>query len=178
MTKTTNYQLNQWAKSDRIRMEDFNADNAKVDAALKGQAEALAAETVAREAADTALSERITEVQNKSSLTVIKELHVDVRTENFSFSVADVNWGAYEYVFVECDCPQNANYHLVGNSTYYIQSFAIQNSENPHPRVTLPVGKMPNRLVVKGLTYDQLQTMMYKNCWLEVGSTIRLLGIA
>ena len=34
MTKTTNYQLNQWAKSDRLRMDDFNADNAKIDAAL------------------------------------------------------------------------------------------------------------------------------------------------
>lgn len=35
MTKTTNYQLNQWAKSDRIMMDDFNADNQKLDAALK-----------------------------------------------------------------------------------------------------------------------------------------------
>ena len=34
MKKTTNYQLNQWEKSDRIMMEDFNADNAKIDAAL------------------------------------------------------------------------------------------------------------------------------------------------
>ena len=34
MTKTTNYQLNQWAKSDRLMMDDFNADNAKIDAAL------------------------------------------------------------------------------------------------------------------------------------------------
>ena len=34
MTKTTNYQLNQWAKSDRLRMDDFNADNRKIDAAL------------------------------------------------------------------------------------------------------------------------------------------------
>ena len=34
MTKTTNYQLNQWAKSDRVLMEDFNSDNAKIDAAL------------------------------------------------------------------------------------------------------------------------------------------------
>ena len=32
---TTNYQLNQWAKSDRLMMDDFNADNAKIDAALK-----------------------------------------------------------------------------------------------------------------------------------------------
>ena len=40
MTKTTNYQLNQWAKSDRVLMDDFNADNAKIDAALKANADA------------------------------------------------------------------------------------------------------------------------------------------
>ena len=34
MTKTTNYQLNQWAKPDRLRMDDFNADTQKIDAAL------------------------------------------------------------------------------------------------------------------------------------------------
>ena len=39
MTKTTNYQLNQWAKSDRIMMDDFNADNQKIDAALKAVAD-------------------------------------------------------------------------------------------------------------------------------------------
>ena len=42
MTKTTNYQLNQWAKSDRVMMDDFNADNAKIDAALKANADAIA----------------------------------------------------------------------------------------------------------------------------------------
>ena len=35
MTETTNYHLSQWAKDDRIRMEDFNADNEKLDAALQ-----------------------------------------------------------------------------------------------------------------------------------------------
>ena len=34
MKQTQNYQLNQWEKTDRIEMEDFNADNARVDAAL------------------------------------------------------------------------------------------------------------------------------------------------
>lgn len=34
MTKTTNYQLNQWEPTDPIRREDFNADNAAIDAAL------------------------------------------------------------------------------------------------------------------------------------------------
>ena len=34
MGQTANYQLNLWDKTDRIQMEDFNADNAKIDAAL------------------------------------------------------------------------------------------------------------------------------------------------
>ena len=41
MEHTENYQLSQWAKQDRIMMEDFNADNQKIDAALKDHAAAL-----------------------------------------------------------------------------------------------------------------------------------------
>ena len=41
---TPNYALSQWAPSDKVAMEDFNADNAKIDAALaaleSGKAEA------------------------------------------------------------------------------------------------------------------------------------------
>lgn len=33
---TSNYQLNQWAATDQVLRTDFNADNAKVDSALKG----------------------------------------------------------------------------------------------------------------------------------------------
>ena len=36
--KTANYQLNQWVKSDRILMEEFNADNLKIDDAKIGRA--------------------------------------------------------------------------------------------------------------------------------------------
>lgn len=42
MQKTENYQLNQWNKTDRIQMEDFNADNAKIEAALTELAEQAA----------------------------------------------------------------------------------------------------------------------------------------
>ncbi len=34
MKQTTQFGLNQWEQTDRIMMEDFNRDNAKVDAAL------------------------------------------------------------------------------------------------------------------------------------------------
>ena len=32
---TPNYQLSQWERADKVLMEDFNADNAKTDAAIK-----------------------------------------------------------------------------------------------------------------------------------------------
>ena len=35
MNQTPNFQLNLWDKTDRIMMEDFNADNAKIEAALE-----------------------------------------------------------------------------------------------------------------------------------------------
>lgn len=41
--QTPNYALNQWERDDRILMEDFNADNAKIDTALAGLAETAAA---------------------------------------------------------------------------------------------------------------------------------------
>ena len=34
--QTTNYQLNQWEPTDAVQRVDFNADNAKLDAALAG----------------------------------------------------------------------------------------------------------------------------------------------
>lgn len=36
MEKTPNYQLNQWAMSDRIQMKDFNDDNTRLETALTG----------------------------------------------------------------------------------------------------------------------------------------------
>ena len=43
MTKTTNYQLPKWEKTDRIQMKDFNDMTATLDTALKANADAAAA---------------------------------------------------------------------------------------------------------------------------------------
>lgn len=40
MTKTTNYQLNQWEENDYVRRTDFNEDNAKIESALSAAASA------------------------------------------------------------------------------------------------------------------------------------------
>jgi len=41
MTHTQTYNLNQWEPNDRILREDFNADNAKLDAALRSLSSSL-----------------------------------------------------------------------------------------------------------------------------------------
>ena len=41
--ETPNNRLSRWAGTDRILMEEFNSDNEKIDAALKGNADGVAA---------------------------------------------------------------------------------------------------------------------------------------
>ena len=45
--QTPNYALSQWERDDRILMDDFNADNAKIDAVLGAHAGTLTAHTEA-----------------------------------------------------------------------------------------------------------------------------------
>ena len=47
LNTTANYQLSQWESTDRILMADFNGDNAKIDAALKANADAAASAAAA-----------------------------------------------------------------------------------------------------------------------------------
>ena len=58
MENTTNYGLKRWDGTDRILREDFNSNWEKLDTQLKANADAITAETAAREAASTALSQK------------------------------------------------------------------------------------------------------------------------
>ena len=51
MQNTTHYALPTWEKDDQIKMSDFNAMTAKLDAALKSNADALAFRGTPRQAA-------------------------------------------------------------------------------------------------------------------------------
>ena len=68
--QTANYQLNQWEPTDQVLRTDFNADNAKLDAALANKAETetvSALQTVvaakAEQAALSALAARVTALE-------------------------------------------------------------------------------------------------------------------
>ena len=49
MTKTTNYQLPKWEKTDRVQMKDFNDMTATLDAALHGHAVSAEAAQASRD---------------------------------------------------------------------------------------------------------------------------------
>ena len=72
MTKTTNYQLNQWEKTDRILMEDFNADNTKIEASL----------------------------DSKVPMTVLHDITLTEDTNQLSFNTAEENWSQYSVILI------------------------------------------------------------------------------
>lgn len=79
MTKTEYYSLNQWARGDRVLMDDFNNDNAKLDAALH------------------ALTE-------KDAVTKLKTFTTTAQisgTAVFDMNVSDIDWGAWQYIYVD-----------------------------------------------------------------------------
>ena len=94
MTKTEHYNLNQWEKTDRVLMEDFNTDNAKIDAAI---AEAKAAIPYVK----------------------IKELTLSAAAATADLDVSDVDFSQYMKVELFVQCPQSLDgiYIRVNNLT-------------------------------------------------------------
>ena len=66
---TTNYQLNQWEPTDAVQRVDFNADNAKVDAALKSLSD-----QVVQKANQSAVNTLITAVNQKADASTVNAL--------------------------------------------------------------------------------------------------------
>ena len=98
MNSTGNFQLNQWDLEDRILRTDFNSDNEKIDAALKGQAEALAAETAAREQAVAGVQQSVSTL---SILTPIKTVSISKSASSVRVPLDDVDWNQWQAVVLD-----------------------------------------------------------------------------
>lgn len=64
--KTEHLQLNQWVGTDPFRMEDFNVDNTKIDAAVKANAQAIAANAQAIQANAQNIAANATAISNNT----------------------------------------------------------------------------------------------------------------
>ena len=106
MTKTANYQLNQWEKSDRIQMEDFNADNTKIDAALN----------------------------NFSLLNKIREITTSAAASSIDVDISDISWNDWNFVLLRFDPNYGSsifyysteiNYGKIANGSGYAPNYIV-----------------------------------------------------
>ncbi len=113
MRKTETYQLNQWDPADRIMMEDFNRDNARIEAAIAAvKAEAAAdraawkaameAERAARQAAveaeRSAREEAAAALAGRSSMELLRTMEVTEAAGSVTLSLADLDWSRWREV--------------------------------------------------------------------------------
>ncbi len=82
--QTTNYQLNQWEPTDAVQRVDFNADNAKVDAALKALSD-----QVVQKANQSALNTVISAVNQKADASTVASLSAQLSAEVSQRQAAD-----------------------------------------------------------------------------------------
>ena len=115
---TTNYNLNQWEATDKVLRTDFNEDNAKIDAALKTNADAIAAETAARTAAVSskadaatvaALSQTVSgkadqadvdALTAKAGTQLIQRVTLSASAETFNLDLSSVDWDQWSTVTI------------------------------------------------------------------------------
>jgi hypothetical protein len=100
MTKTTNYQLPEWEKTDRIQMKDFNDMTATLDAALKANADAIAAETTARVAGD--------------ALVKLVDLTLQEETQKWDIDLSGIDLRSFSKLIIRpaLACTDNVDYRL------------------------------------------------------------------
>ena len=147
---TTNYDLNQWEGTDKVLRAEFNVDNAKIDAALKANADAIAAEAAAREAA-------VTELTNRSRFTKLKELNITSHVTSAELDLSDVDWNQWDKVHVDiCSTngQQGSMYLNDTSSENYLGSFGGSLSLPGvfHPRLTLYPAFQPGRCITVSMS--------------------------
>ena len=96
MEKTDYYQLSLWSKQDRILMDDFNADNEKLDAALKANADAVEAEAAAR-------ADAVEDLGRRAGARLLKTVTSSASGEESEFSLDGIDWSAWKEVHLVAD---------------------------------------------------------------------------
>ena len=132
MTKTTNYQLPKWEKPDRIQMKDFNDMTATLDAALKANDDAIAAETAARIADDP-------------YPTICEVVTAQAKTQ-VSMDLSAVDLTEYSHIDLTIDppAPVSSSYSVLvrpnGLTSGYQLVTALSNYSSPTYLLAYPIG--------------------------------------
>lgn len=129
MEHTSNYNLSQWAGEDRILREDFNADNAKIEAALQAATETALAEhvTIGSYVGDDTKGRVITLPFTPKAVILLGYINsnsaLSVITANANHFVASGGCGSGELRIVENGIKLNRSFNWhneSGKTEYYI----------------------------------------------------------
>ena len=128
---TTNYDLNQWEGTDKVLRTEFNADNAKIDAALKTNADAIAAEAAAREALAGTVSGKadqsdVDALEDRTELHPVFSYTLPNPAAFFTVDLSGIQWEAWRrlYLFFE-PTPGSPTYEAMFNSNnnYHLDNY-------------------------------------------------------
>ena len=115
--QTTNYQLNQWEPIDQVLRTDFNADNAKLDAALKSLSDQVIqkadastvsalSQAVAAKAEQSALTEEISArtqadavLAQKAGMQLIQQVQL-VETNGYVNQPLSIDWDQWGSIWL------------------------------------------------------------------------------
>ena len=115
--QTTNYQLNQWEPTDQVLRTDFNADNAKLDAALKSLSDQVIqkadastvsalSQAVAAKAEQSALTEEISArtqadavLAQKAGMQLIQQVQL-VETNGYVNQPLSIDWDQWGSIWL------------------------------------------------------------------------------
>ena len=126
-SQTPNYNLNQWSKDDRVLMEDFNADNAKLDAAIDqvdGRVDGLA-ESKADKTAVTALQGRMTAAEAKAGARLIQRgTPLGAESGVYTVSFAGVDWSQWKTIYLLLTIKANTSNISIGRNSVQHQAKA------------------------------------------------------
>ena len=165
--KTEHYELNQWLATDQVLRTDFNADNAKIDAAI---AEKLGA------------------------IEVIQTATLEKSAGSFSMDLTGFDWSAWSIVAFLTNCgssdvAQTVQMHMDGaagigyvverpqRGAMLIALFPRRNGENQVFLLGFPVGRYA---CARGTgTYSQIQAARIRaeSGSFDAGTTITAYGI-
>ena len=122
--QTTNYQLNQWEPADAVQRVDFNADNAKVDTALKSLSD-----QVLQKAEQSALNILISSVNQKADASTVSSLSSLLNSEISQRQ--------------EADSSLQAALALKGSCQFYTTSYVGKGRFGPSQRSSLTFPNQP-----------------------------------
>ena len=185
MTKTTNYQLPKWEKTDRVQMKDFNDMTATLDEVLHGLAVSAEAAQAAVDSEAAARAAAITALENKSRFTKLKEVNVSgstdvTRPSSYTLNVGDIPWAQYDKVHIDLCYAASGSLCLNGSSTTFLSLEGCPVNTWAY-RITFEVGSNAARKVSAmqagatgkaDITYQGLSSLLWKNTFFSTSRIV------